>query len=293
MTQTLDGWTPIYGARQLPRAGDGGTGEGERVWHLRDHVRHSVRNHLHATGALQCAADHLLSIARRAGLWQAPPRPGAGPPMYWYGWLINSITRASVVGLIATAVPAQWLRRATVFCCVLATLWVVVHALASFLNEWAYLQLDFLDSYWLPAIPAFLGAAVMTVRGPANGWTGLGETLCCSCRSPGSSSSDTPTTVLHALAAPWFGAEGTRAPSDRADRCWRKAALAPPLSLLPTTRASPFVANQFAAVERCAPRSFISTIEYFKSVVPTCVVSRFRSKHSRMARKCSSDPRLM
>jgi hypothetical protein len=100
---------------------------------------------------------------------RAPPRPGAGPPMYWYGWLINSIMGASVVGLIATAVPAQWLRRATVFCCVLATLWVALHALASFLNEWAYLQLEVLDSYWLPAIPAFLGAAAVTVRG-SNQW---------------------------------------------------------------------------------------------------------------------------
>jgi hypothetical protein len=97
--------------------------------------------------------------------WKAAPRPGAGPPMYWYGWLANSVISAFVVGVLATAVPAQWLRRATVFCCVLAILWVALHALASFLNEWAYLQLDALDSYWLPAIPAFLGAAAVTVRG--------------------------------------------------------------------------------------------------------------------------------
>jgi hypothetical protein len=30
-----------------------------------------------------------------------------------------------------------------------------------------------------------------------------------------------------------------------------------------------------------------------RSVVPTCVVNRFRSKHSRMARKCSPHPPLM
>jgi hypothetical protein len=86
--------------------------------------------------------------------------------MYWYGWLVNSIISAFVVGGIATAVPAaQWLRRASVFCCVLATLWVAVHALASFVNEWAYLQLDYLDSIWVAAVPAVLGAAVVVARG--------------------------------------------------------------------------------------------------------------------------------
>jgi hypothetical protein len=96
--------------------------------------------------------------------WKTAPRPGAGPPMYWYGWLANSVIAAFVVGLVATAVPAQWLRRASVFCCVLATLWVAVHALASFVNEWAYLQLDFLGSIWFAAIPAFLGAVLINAR---------------------------------------------------------------------------------------------------------------------------------
>jgi hypothetical protein len=96
--------------------------------------------------------------------WKAAPRPGAGPPMYWYGWLANSVIAAFVVGLAATAVPAQWMRRASVFCCLLAVLWVVVHALASFVNEWAYLQLDYLDSIWFAAIPAFLGAVLINAR---------------------------------------------------------------------------------------------------------------------------------
>jgi hypothetical protein len=101
--------------------------------------------------------------------WKAAPRPGAGPPMYWYGWLANSVIAAFVVGLVATAVPAQWLRRATVFSCILATFWVAVHAVASFLNEWAYLQLDFLDSIWVAAIPAVLVAAIITARASDQG----------------------------------------------------------------------------------------------------------------------------
>ena len=38
-----------------------------------------------------------------------------------------------------------------------------------FLNEWAYLQLDFLDSIWVAAIPALLVAVIGTVRA-SDGW---------------------------------------------------------------------------------------------------------------------------
>jgi hypothetical protein len=96
--------------------------------------------------------------------WKATPRPGAGPPMYWYGWLLNSLIASLVVGGIATMVPAQWLRRVSVFCCALATLWVAFHVLASLVNSLFYLDSDALDSYWLPAIPAFLGPAFVTTR---------------------------------------------------------------------------------------------------------------------------------
>jgi hypothetical protein len=96
--------------------------------------------------------------------WKAAPRPGAGPPMYWYGWLLNSLIASFVVSGIATMAPAQWLRRVSVFCCVLATLWVAFHVLASLVNSSFYLESDALDSYWPPAIPAFLGAAFVTTR---------------------------------------------------------------------------------------------------------------------------------
>src|SRR5215475_2937747 len=48
---------------------------------------------------------------------------GEGPPMYWYGWIVNAAIAAFVVGWIAQIIPGQSLRRATIFCCALAALW--------------------------------------------------------------------------------------------------------------------------------------------------------------------------
>jgi hypothetical protein len=47
------------------------------------------------------------------------PLRGEGPPMYWYGWIVLAAAGALVIGLIATRVSDQALRRATFFCCVL------------------------------------------------------------------------------------------------------------------------------------------------------------------------------
>jgi hypothetical protein len=55
--------------------------------------------------------------------WLHRPLSGEGPPMYWYGWIVLAAASALEVAWIATIlVSGQWLRRATVFCCVLATL---------------------------------------------------------------------------------------------------------------------------------------------------------------------------
>jgi hypothetical protein len=111
-----------------------------------------------------------FSSINELDFWRAAPRAGAGPPMYWYGWLLNSLISSFVVGAIATILPAQWLRRASIFCCILATLWVAFHVVASLVNSSFYLNSDALDSYWLPAIAAFLGAAAVTARLSAH-WT--------------------------------------------------------------------------------------------------------------------------
>src|SRR5215475_15553010 len=52
--------------------------------------------------------------------WLHRPLGGEGPPMYWYGWIVNAAIGAFVVSCIATIISDQWLRRATVFCCALA-----------------------------------------------------------------------------------------------------------------------------------------------------------------------------
>jgi hypothetical protein len=93
---------------------------------------------------------------------------GVGPPMFWYGWIVLAAASAVVVAGIATIVPGRWLRRATVFCCALAVLWpAALTALRIFIVDWATFDADFLNSPWLAAIPAFVGAAVVTYYAPA------------------------------------------------------------------------------------------------------------------------------
>jgi len=37
----------------------------------------------------------------------APPRRDEGPAMYWYGWIANSALGASILGLLAAALPEK------------------------------------------------------------------------------------------------------------------------------------------------------------------------------------------
>jgi hypothetical protein len=88
---------------------------------------------------------------------------GIGPPMFWYGWLVLAAAAAVVVALAATVVPARWLQRTTVFCCALAALWpAALTGLRIFIVDWATFDADFLNSPWIAAVPAFIGAAVVT-----------------------------------------------------------------------------------------------------------------------------------
>jgi hypothetical protein len=108
-------------------------------------------------------------------------RPGAadGPPMYWYGWIVLAAISAFVVSWIATFIPGQWLRRATVFCCVLAALWPTVLAgLRIFIVKVATFDADFLNSIWVAAIPAVLGAAAISYFVPPDWRNGRGQAGC-------------------------------------------------------------------------------------------------------------------
>jgi hypothetical protein len=98
--------------------------------------------------------------------WRQPA--GVGPPMFWYGWIVLAAASAFVVAGIATIIPTRWLRRATVFCCALAALWpAALTGLRIFIVDWATFDADFLNSPWLAAIPAFVGAVVVTYYVPA------------------------------------------------------------------------------------------------------------------------------
>jgi hypothetical protein len=99
--------------------------------------------------------------------WLYRPIAGEGPPMYWYGWIALSIPSALLVGWIATVIPDQLLRRGTVFCCMLAALWPTVNALAVAIDSWGAYGADFVQSIWLGAIPALVGAAAITYYVPS------------------------------------------------------------------------------------------------------------------------------
>jgi hypothetical protein len=100
--------------------------------------------------------------------WLHRPLSGEGPPMYWYGWIVNAAIAAFVVGWIATTISGQWLRRATIFWCALAALWPTALAgLRIYITDWATFDADFLNSVWVAAPPAFVGAAAITYYVPA------------------------------------------------------------------------------------------------------------------------------
>ncbi|HMA71980.1 MAG TPA: hypothetical protein VKP67_10900 [Xanthobacteraceae bacterium] len=100
--------------------------------------------------------------------WLHRPLSGEGPPMYWFGWIALTIPSAIAVGWIATIIPAQWLRRATFFCCVLAGLWPAsLEALRIYITDYATFDADFLNSVWVAAIPALVVTAALTYLVPS------------------------------------------------------------------------------------------------------------------------------
>ena len=104
----------------------------------------------------------------RLYFWLHRPLSGEGPPMYWYGWIVLAAAIALMVAWIATMISGQWLRRATVFCCILAALWPAsLAALRIFITDWATFDADFLNSVWVAAIPAWVGAAAITYYIPS------------------------------------------------------------------------------------------------------------------------------
>ncbi len=93
--------------------------------------------------------------------WRQPA--GIGPPMFWYGWIVLAAAAALVVAWAATMISAPVLRRATLFCCALAVLWpTTLSALRVFITDWATFDADFLNSVWVAAVPALVGAVAVT-----------------------------------------------------------------------------------------------------------------------------------
>jgi len=119
-----------------------------------------------------------LPRVNRVEFWLYRSPPAESPPMYWYGWIALAAISALVLSLIATVVPGQWLRRATVFGCALAALWPTSLGALRLFIDWVSFNADYLNSVWIAAIPAFVGAAAISYFAPPTGFNGRGPTGC-------------------------------------------------------------------------------------------------------------------
>ena len=108
-----------------------------------------------------------LPRVNRVEFWVYRSPPAESPPMYWYGWIVLATASALVLALIATMVPGAWLRRATVLCCALAALWPTSLGALRLFIDWVSFNADYLNSVWVAAIPAFLGAAAISYFVPS------------------------------------------------------------------------------------------------------------------------------
>ena len=100
-------------SRPLPRDGRTDIGEiddldeGEQVRHLRDHVRHFIRDPVHGLRTAELAAFHLPSGGRQAGFLDAAS-PARGRPAHVLVWLGRTLLPRRVgVGWIATMFPVS------------------------------------------------------------------------------------------------------------------------------------------------------------------------------------------
>jgi hypothetical protein len=103
----------------------------------------------------------------RVEFWMYQVRPGEGPPMFWYGWLVLAALGALGLSCLAMLVSDQWLRRATVFGCVLTALWPATFAGLKMFISWVSFDAQFLNSVWIAAVPALVGAAAVGYFAPS------------------------------------------------------------------------------------------------------------------------------
>jgi hypothetical protein len=92
----------------------------------------------------------------------------SGPAMYWYGWMLTSLLGASVLALIATAIPERWLQHTILFGCLATVGYLIVFTIALFIYDQASVELPWLQSRWLSAIIAAALAAVASCFLPAS-----------------------------------------------------------------------------------------------------------------------------
>jgi hypothetical protein len=111
------------------------------------------------------AAFHLSSTSEPGGIL-AVSIPTGGKPAH----VLVRLDRARggfVLALIATVVPCAWLRRATVFCCALAALWPTSLGALRLFIDWVSFNADYLNSVWIAAVPALIGAAAISYFAPS------------------------------------------------------------------------------------------------------------------------------
>ena len=69
----------------------------------------------------------------KVDLWRQAARSGEGPPMYWYGWLVNASIGALFVAAVASFTPIKWIQRTLIFGSLFAAVFFVIYMIASYI----------------------------------------------------------------------------------------------------------------------------------------------------------------
>src|SRR5260370_36600194 len=160
----------IVSTPQFPRDGcaDVDSAHEGEVEDLRIHIRHRSHAAVHGHRTAQLAALP-LSAGSGQTVFLAAPTPGRGRPAHVLVWLDRKRRHCRVRGGLARY---DYLRAVAPtgdrFLLRPAALWpTALAALRIYITNWATFDADFLNSVWVAAAPAFLGAAAITYYVPS------------------------------------------------------------------------------------------------------------------------------
>jgi len=100
----------------------------------------------------------------KVDLWRQAARSGEGPPMYWYGWLVNASIGALVIAAVASFTPIKWMQRTLIFGSLFAAVFFIIYMIASYIyraSGGGELQFDASGTLTYSAGPNLLAPSAM------------------------------------------------------------------------------------------------------------------------------------